>query len=271
MNTLTPTERRALRAKAHPLHPVVIVGHHGLTPAVLHEIDVALTAHELIKIRVAGDVRADRDALLGAICAEMDAAPVQHLGKVLTVWRPKPAPEPAAREARPPRRPRDTGAAADPTARRTAARTPQASGAADAPAGRRDRSAKPRHKNTPARRRPSDVTDTGATAKRRAVKGGMAPEDRKRAPATAKGPFEPGKRSPRTSSGASGWGEDRSRRRSTAPGGKAPPSEGSARRRPATSANAPASEGSARRGPAGTRGRTAAGAEPPTRRRRRQQ
>jgi len=250
MKILTPSERQALRAKAHPLHPVVIIGQHGLTPAVLHEIDVALTAHELIKIRVVSDARADRDALLLRICAEIDAAPVQHLGKVLTVWRPKPAPEAIAHEARPPRaarRPRDAAATgADPAARRTATRKPPGSGVTEAPAGRRDRSARPRHKNTPARRRPSDVTDTGASAKRRAVKGGMAPEDRKRAPATAKGSFEPGKRTPRTASEAP-------RTASGAPR--------TAREAPRTASGAPRTASEAPR--------TASGA-PPTRRRRRQ-
>ena len=50
MRTLTPAARRALRAKAHHLRPFVSIGQHGLTPAVLHEIDVNLLAHELIKI-----------------------------------------------------------------------------------------------------------------------------------------------------------------------------------------------------------------------------
>jgi putative YhbY family RNA-binding protein len=94
MRTLTPAERRAHRASAHPLHPVVTIGHHGLTPAVLHEIDVNLLAHQLIKIRVFGDDRDARDALLTAICDALDAAPVQHLGKILTIWRPLPPPEP---------------------------------------------------------------------------------------------------------------------------------------------------------------------------------
>ena len=102
MNPLTPTERRALRAKAHHLHPVVYIGQHGLTPAVLHEIDIALTAHELIKVRVASDHRNEREALLVRIGKEMDAAPVQHLGKVLTLWRPKPEEE----KPKPPPRPR---------------------------------------------------------------------------------------------------------------------------------------------------------------------
>ena len=94
MRTLTPTERRTLRAKAHPLHPFVTIGQHGLTPAVLHEIDVNLLAHELIKIRVFGDDRGERESLLARICTDLDAAPVQHLGKILTIWRPAPEPEP---------------------------------------------------------------------------------------------------------------------------------------------------------------------------------
>ena len=96
MRTLTPAERRALRAKAHHLHPFVIVGQQRLTPAVLHEIDVNLRAHELIKLRVSGGDRVERQALLMRICTELDAAPVQHLGKVLTIWRPTPEPEAVA-------------------------------------------------------------------------------------------------------------------------------------------------------------------------------
>jgi RNA-binding protein len=90
MLALTPAERRDLRARAHALHPVVSVGQHGLTPAVLHEIDVNLLAHELIKVRVFADGRGAREVLLARICAELDAAPVQHIGKLLVVWRPAP-------------------------------------------------------------------------------------------------------------------------------------------------------------------------------------
>jgi putative YhbY family RNA-binding protein len=111
MRTLAPAQRRAFRAQAHTLHPVVAIGQHGLTPAVLHEIDVNLLAHELIKIRVFGDERDEREALLARICSEVDAAPVQHLGKILTIWRPFPPPEPAPVEQRPRRRDRaDTAA-----------------------------------------------------------------------------------------------------------------------------------------------------------------
>jgi len=110
MDTLTPTERRELRALAHHLEPVVTVGHHGLTPQVLHELDVALKAHELVKIRVLGDDRDAREAMLAQASAALDCAPVQHVGKVLVVWRPNPemkkkavaAEAPKARPARKP-------------------------------------------------------------------------------------------------------------------------------------------------------------------------
>ncbi|MGH8661081.1 MAG: YhbY family RNA-binding protein [Burkholderiales bacterium] len=106
MTLLTPAERRALRARAHHLHPVVVIGDAGFTPAVLNEIDVALKSHELIKIRVAGDERAAREALIGRICAALDASPVQHIGKVLVVFRPRPesaVPKPAPRRGKKPR------------------------------------------------------------------------------------------------------------------------------------------------------------------------
>ena len=101
MPPLDSTARRALRARAHHLDPVVSIGQHGLTPTVVHEIDIALRAHELIKIRVFSDDRAARAALLETVCAAVDAAPVQHLGKLLVIWRPNPeAAKPAARKAR---------------------------------------------------------------------------------------------------------------------------------------------------------------------------
>jgi len=90
MKPLLPTERRALRAKAHHLEPVVTVGHHGLTPAVLHEIDLALLAHDLVKVRVLGDDRDAREAMLAQACEALDCSAVQHVGKVLVLWRPNP-------------------------------------------------------------------------------------------------------------------------------------------------------------------------------------
>lgn len=89
MLKLTPAERSALRSDAHALNPVVIVGEAGLTPAVLKEIDTSLNAHGLIKIRVFGDDREARVEMYDAICEKLDAAPVQHIGKLLVVYRPK--------------------------------------------------------------------------------------------------------------------------------------------------------------------------------------
>ena len=90
MKLLTPVERRALRARAHHLHPVIMIGNAGLTPTVLHEIDTALNSHELIKMRVLGEDRALREKLIGAICPALDASPVQHIGKMLVIYRPRP-------------------------------------------------------------------------------------------------------------------------------------------------------------------------------------
>ena len=93
MNELTPDQRRAFKAQAHHLEPVVIIGDAGLTPAVLREIDVHLKSHELIKIRVADDDRDARTAMIGTIVEALDASPVQHIGKILVMYRPKPVAE----------------------------------------------------------------------------------------------------------------------------------------------------------------------------------
>ncbi|HJV76495.1 MAG TPA: ribosome assembly RNA-binding protein YhbY [Noviherbaspirillum sp.] len=89
MLKLTPAERSALRADAHALNPVVIVGEAGLTPSVLKEIDASLNAHGLIKIRVFGDDRDARIEIYETICEQLGAAPVQHIGKLLVLYRPK--------------------------------------------------------------------------------------------------------------------------------------------------------------------------------------
>jgi RNA-binding protein len=89
MLKLTPAERSELRTEAHALHPVVMIGEAGLTPPVLKEIDASLNAHGLIKVRVFGDDREARIAIYDAICAKLDAAPIQHIGKLLVIYRPK--------------------------------------------------------------------------------------------------------------------------------------------------------------------------------------
>ncbi len=96
---LTSQQRSALRAAAHPLHPVVLIGDRGLTAAVLEEIDRTLAAHELIKIRVAGAERDERDAMLAEICETLSCAAVHHLGKTLIIYRPDPLAQQAAQAA----------------------------------------------------------------------------------------------------------------------------------------------------------------------------
>ncbi len=100
--TLSPAERKAQRALAHHLDPVVLIGGDGLTPAVMKELDAALSAHGLIKVRVFSDDRAGREAMLARCADELGAAPVQHIGKLLVLWRPLPPKEKAEREGRMP-------------------------------------------------------------------------------------------------------------------------------------------------------------------------
>jgi putative YhbY family RNA-binding protein len=106
MNELTPARRRELKAKAHHLEPVVIIGDAGLTPAVLREIDVHLTSHELIKVRVHGDDRDTRVAMSNEISTGLDASLVQHIGKTLVLFRPKPADKQQAAKKLPQQKPR---------------------------------------------------------------------------------------------------------------------------------------------------------------------
>lgn len=89
MLKLNSEQRSQLRSLAHNLDPVVMIGDAGLTDAVLKEIDISLNAHELIKIRVFGDDREVRLEMLDTICQQMDAAPIQHIGKLLVIYRPK--------------------------------------------------------------------------------------------------------------------------------------------------------------------------------------
>ena len=87
---LTPAQRKVHRAEAHHLDPVVLIGGDGLTAAVKKEVDAALKAHGLIKVRVFSDNRTAREAMLQTLTEELDAAPIQHIGKLLVLWRPLP-------------------------------------------------------------------------------------------------------------------------------------------------------------------------------------
>jgi putative YhbY family RNA-binding protein len=99
---LTTAQRKDKRAEAHHLDPVVIIGSEGLTPAVVKEADAALNAHGLIKVRVFSDDREARDDMLAALADRLSAAPIQHIGKLLVLWRPVPEKARAERDDRMP-------------------------------------------------------------------------------------------------------------------------------------------------------------------------
>jgi RNA-binding protein len=97
---LSAAERKQKRAEAHHLDPVVAIGHDGATPAVRREIEAALDAHGLIKLRVFSDDRGAREALLAELSEAFGAAPIQHIGKLLVLWRPPVPKEKAAKDGR---------------------------------------------------------------------------------------------------------------------------------------------------------------------------
>jgi RNA-binding protein len=97
---LTPSQRKEHRAAAHHLDPVVLIGGDGLTEAVEKEVNAALSAHGLIKVRVFSDDRAGRDTIFSTLADRLSAAPIQHIGKLLVLWRPIPPKEKIEREDR---------------------------------------------------------------------------------------------------------------------------------------------------------------------------
>jgi len=97
---LTAAQRREHRAASHHLDPVAAIGGDGLTEGVRREVDAALKAHGLIKVRVFSDDRAARETMLAELTDALGAAPVQHIGKLLVLWRPIPPKERVEREDR---------------------------------------------------------------------------------------------------------------------------------------------------------------------------
>lgn len=86
---LTTRERAHLKARAHALEPVVQVGSSGVTDRLVTEVDRALAAHELVKVKVGSDDREERVAIGDDICARTGATAVHRVGKVLILWRPR--------------------------------------------------------------------------------------------------------------------------------------------------------------------------------------
>jgi RNA-binding protein len=148
---LTPKQRQALKGRAHALPATVLLGNQGLTAAVVKEIDRALAAHELIKVRVPGDERETRDAIYREVAERLNAARVQSIGKLLVFYRPlpedaKPAatktPAPARSPKAPAQAPRpkkaagNTGAARSTASRGEVRRSTPRTSAPRKPAGR---------------------------------------------------------------------------------------------------------------------------------------
>ncbi len=87
-NQLNVKQRQYLKGLAHSLEPVVIIGNNGLSDAVIKEINVNLKAHELIKVRVLGDDRKNRITIIDEICEKTSSNLVQHIGKLLVLYKP---------------------------------------------------------------------------------------------------------------------------------------------------------------------------------------
>lgn len=81
-------QRKFLRAQAHPLNVVVTIGAKGLTDAVKAEVELALSSHELIKIKLPADDKADKITSLETLSEELNAAQVQLIGRVGILYRP---------------------------------------------------------------------------------------------------------------------------------------------------------------------------------------
>jgi len=84
---LSPAERKELKARAHKLEPVVLIGAKGLTDEVVKEVELALKAHELIKVRAPGLERDARAVTFQALCERTGAQAVQEIGKVCVIYR----------------------------------------------------------------------------------------------------------------------------------------------------------------------------------------
>ncbi len=87
---LNPQQIRELKKQAHHLKPVVMIGQHGLSENVLNEIDIALDTHELIKVKLAGADKAEREQISSKITAQQKASLIQIIGRIAIFYRPNP-------------------------------------------------------------------------------------------------------------------------------------------------------------------------------------
>ncbi|MCP4429907.1 MAG: YhbY family RNA-binding protein [Gammaproteobacteria bacterium] len=87
--SLSKSSIKNLRAQGHrlKLKPVVIVGQHGLSENIHHEIDTALSHHELLKIRIPGQEKQHKQAMINTICNHHQATLIQSIGNVIVLYR----------------------------------------------------------------------------------------------------------------------------------------------------------------------------------------
>ncbi len=84
---MNPAEKRSLKEKAHHLKPVVMLGAKGLTQAVIEETDATLLAHELIKVKINGAEKTDRQAMALELCEALHAELIQLIGNIAIIFR----------------------------------------------------------------------------------------------------------------------------------------------------------------------------------------
>lgn len=87
---LSQTQKRHLRGLAHALNPVILVGQKGVTDALLAEFVIALDHHELVKVKLGGAERDERNAMIAALGKGSGAELVQTIGHVASFWRRNP-------------------------------------------------------------------------------------------------------------------------------------------------------------------------------------
>jgi len=87
MNKLTNNQKKFLRARGHALKPIVMVGQHGLSESVLKELEISMTKHELLKIKIRAEDREDRQRMIDEIVSVTQAHLIQVIGAVMVIYR----------------------------------------------------------------------------------------------------------------------------------------------------------------------------------------
>ena len=87
---LSNTQKKHLKSLAHKLDPVVLIGQHGISENLLTELDIALSRHELLKVKLSVGDRELRDAMIAELCTQSQAELVQRIGNIAVLFRRNP-------------------------------------------------------------------------------------------------------------------------------------------------------------------------------------